>query len=531
MAAPSTTAEFLVLLRACELIDQGKLEACIGGLEAKGGLPAEPSQLATILVREGILTFFQVGRFLIGNTRGLRIGKYKMLERLGMGGVGSVYLCEHLWMRRAVAVKVLPAHKAEQHPALLARFYREANVVATLDHPNIVRAHDVDQEGGYHFLVMEYVDGTNLRDLVKKFGPLDIVRACHCIRQAAAALDQLHRAALVHRDIKPANILLDRQGAVKILDLGLARVFGDDAEAITRKHDNQAVLGTADYLAPEQARDSHEVDIRADLYSLGATFYYLLTGRPPFADGTLGQKLMWHQTREPESVRSLRPEVPEGLEGILRRMMAKRPEDRYQTPAEVVEALAEWTRAPVPRSRNREMPLLSPAARAFLASQASLAGGTALSAAAGNGGTPTVLERRVAIAAGAGKSGGTPGSSPGRGAGAVANVLDSPSGSNLGGPPSTVVGKKTTENPRPVLEEVKSVTRSKPAAALPPRKPSKNRGPAIRPRTPGDKLTPAGDGTRGRGPIRAWTRKKWVLWAGVGCGAVVLIGVVLRVLL
>jgi serine/threonine protein kinase len=527
MAAPTTSAELLGLLRACSLIDQARLEACVAKREAAGELPAEPSRLAPILVQEGVLTFFQAGRFLVGHTRGLRIGKYKILERLGIGGVGNVYLCEHPYMRRGVAVKVLPAHKAEQ-PALLARFYREAYVVATLNHPNIVRAHDVDQEGGCHFLVMEYMDGTNLRDLVKKFGPMDVGRACHCTRQVAEALDQLHRSGLVHRDVKPANILVDRQGTVKILDLGLARVF-DDSEGITRKHDHQAVLGTADFLSPEQARDSHEVDVRADIYSLGATFYYLLAGHPPFPDGTLSQKLMWHQTKDPESIRSLRPEVPAGIETVLRRMIAKAPEDRYQMPIEVVEALAEWTQTPVPRSRTREMPLLSPAARAFLTSQSALAGSPPAPAATSNGGTPTVLERRVAVVAAAGRAGGGDSSirSGRNGSVAATPPLDASSPRDSDGPPSTVVGKKTAENPRPVLV-VQSVKKAEPTVTSVTKAPAKPRAVARTKLASGPETTPKGP----TAPVRTWNaRKGWILWTGMGCAALVLIGVALRVLL
>src|SRR4029450_5696071 len=213
------------------------------------------------------------------------IGKYKVLEKLGAGGMGQVFLCEHKLMRRRVAVKVLPTAKAED-PSSLARFYREAKAIAAVDHPNIVRAYDIDQDENLHFLVMEYVDGTNLQDLVKKVGPLDPSRACHYIYGAAVGLQHAHEIGLVHRDIKPGNILVDRAGVVKILDMGLARFFNDEEDILTKKYDEN-VLGTADYLAPEQALESHTVDIRADIYSLGATFYYLLTGSPPLPPAAL----------------------------------------------------------------------------------------------------------------------------------------------------------------------------------------------------------------------------------------------------
>jgi serine/threonine protein kinase len=274
--------------------------------------------------------------------------------------MGSVYLCEHLFMRRRVAVKVLPTAKAED-PSALERFYREARAVAALDHPNIVRAYDIDQDDKLHFLVMEYIDGSSLQEIVKRHGPMEVRRVANYIRQAAAGLNHAHLAAgLIHRDIKPGNILLDRRGTIKVLDMGLARFFNDDDQPITQKFDEN-VLGTADYLAPEQALDSHNVDIRADIYSLGATFYFCLTGNTPF-EGTVAQKLIWHQTRPPRPVRSVRPDVPEDIAAIVEKMMSKDPKDRYATPLEIEDALASWTVDPIPVPPEHEMPRLSPAA-------------------------------------------------------------------------------------------------------------------------------------------------------------------------
>ena len=274
--------------------------------------------------------------------------------------MASVFLCEHKLMRRRVAIKVLPTAKADD-PSSLERFYREARVVASIDHPNIVRAYDIDQDENLHFLVMEYVDGTNLQDLVKKFGPLEIVRACHYIYGSAVGLQHAHEIGLVHRDIKPGNILIERTGVVKILDLGLARFFHDEEDALTKKYDEN-VLGTADYLAPEQALDSHAVDIRADIYSLGATFYYLLTASALFPEGSVAQKLIWHQNRHPKPIRSIRPEVPEAIAAVIDHMMEKDPAKRYQTPSEIMAALAPWVAMPIAPPADREMPHISPAA-------------------------------------------------------------------------------------------------------------------------------------------------------------------------
>ncbi|HEV3257499.1 MAG TPA: protein kinase [Gemmataceae bacterium] len=362
MPAPSTVDEFLQLVRKSGVVEDKRLDACLLKLRAAGGAPADAGQLAGLMVRDGILTQFQAQQFLLGKWKGFTIGKYKVLERLGSGGMGSVYLCEHKFMRRRTAVKVLPTAKADD-PASLERFYREARAVAALDHPNIVRAYDIDQEGKLHFLVMEYVDGSSLQEIIKKHGPMDITRAAHYIRQAAVGLQHAHHVArLVHRDVKPGNVLVDRHGVVKVLDMGLARFFLDEEDVLTKKYD-EAVLGTADYLAPEQAIDSHDVDIRADIYSLGATFYFLLTGATPFNEGTVAQKLIWHQTRQPKPIRTLRPEVPTELAAVLDKMMAKEPGQRYQTPAEVIEALAPWTQQPIPPPPEQEMPHLSLAAQ------------------------------------------------------------------------------------------------------------------------------------------------------------------------
>jgi serine/threonine protein kinase len=265
--------------------------------------------------------------------------------------MGTVYLCEHMMVGRRVAVKVLPTSQAD-NPAALGRFYREARAAGVLDHPNLVKAHDIDQDGALHFLVMEYVDGASLQAIVSRSGPLSPGRAAHYIA---------HSAGLIHRDVKPGNIMVERNGNVRVLDLGLARFYDDNIDPLTLKYDDQHVLGTADYVSPEQALDSHDVDIRADIYSLGATFYFCLTGRPPFLEGKVAQKLIWHKTRQPTSVQQLRPDVPEEMAAVLSRMMAKDPAQRYQTPAEVAEALAPWTADPLPPPAEEEMPRLCPA--------------------------------------------------------------------------------------------------------------------------------------------------------------------------
>jgi serine/threonine protein kinase len=374
MPSPTTNDEFLELVRKSGVVEEKRLTTYLERLRVAKLLPSEPAKLAAFLVRDGVLTRFQAEQFQQGKWRRFTIGKYKVLEKIGSGGMGNVFLCEHKLMRRRVAVKVLPVKGAEDTSSL-ERFYREARAVAALDHPNIVRAYDIDQDADLHFLVMEHVDGSSLQEIVKKTGPMDVLRACHYIRQAALGLQHAHDAAgLVHRDIKPGNILVDRNGIVKILDMGLARFFHDEEDVLTKKFEEN-VLGTADYLAPEQALDSHSVDIRADIYSLGATFYFCLTGRTPFVEGTVAQKLIWHQTRQPKPVRQLRPEAPEGLVAVLEKMMAKDPNQRHQTPAEVAEALAPWTQTPIPPPPQNEMPQLSAAAMGVSMTESSVSSG------------------------------------------------------------------------------------------------------------------------------------------------------------
>jgi len=341
MAAPATTDEFLTLVRRSGLVADEQLNSFVGQLQSQRAFPPKPSVLAERCVEAGLLYPYQAEQLMQGRHRGFTLGKYRILERIGMGGMGQVYLCEHERMRRRVAVKVLPS-AALKAAGALERFEREARAAASLDHPNIVRAFDLDQEGSLHFLVMEYVDGPTLYDMVRQNGPLDIEPACDYIRQAAVGLQHAHEAGLVHRDIKPSNILVDRQGTVKLLDLGLARFLDESGESITHKYDDNYVLGTADYVAPEQTRDSHNVDIRADIYSLGATFYFIVAGRPPFPEGTPSEKLTAHQTKTPPSLQSVRPEVPVGIAVLIEKMMAKAPYHRFQTPNEVAYALEAW---------------------------------------------------------------------------------------------------------------------------------------------------------------------------------------------
>jgi serine/threonine-protein kinase len=334
--------KFVDVVRKSELIDEARLSAALDEVSHAAGTDggSDTKTLAQLLVDRKLLTVWQCERLVEGRYKGFILGKYKLLGLLGTGGMSSVYLAEHMLMQRRVAIKVLPRGKVEDS-SYLARFRREAQAVAALDHRNIVRAYDIDNDGGTHYIVMEYVQGRDLNTIVKSDGPLDYDSAADYIRQAAEGLQHAHDAGLIHRDIKPANLLVDSRGTVKILDMGLARFTDEQQSSLTRMHDEN-VLGTADYLAPEQAKDSHAADHRADVYSLGCTLYYLLTGHPPFREGTLAQRIVKHQTEAPSSIYEDRPDAPQPLVDVCLRMMAKQPPARFQSAAEVSRVLGAW---------------------------------------------------------------------------------------------------------------------------------------------------------------------------------------------
>ena len=337
-----TVDVFLDLVRWSGLVEKGQIDGALLKLKAESGgqLPTNSDFVADWLVQSGVITRWQADRLLEGRHKGFFLGKYKLLGHLGTGGMSSVFLAEHVLMQRRVAIKVLPKDRVADS-SYLARFHREAQAAAVLDHRNIVRAYDVDNEGNNHYLVMEYIEGRNLHHVVKEDGPLAYATAAEYIRQAAEGLAHAHQAGLVHRDVKPANLLVDQKNVVKVLDLGLARFTDEGKTSLTVKFDEN-VLGTADYLAPEQALDSHGVDARADIYGLGCSLYYLLTGHPPFPDGTLPQRLVMHQRQPPPSIFLDRPDAPQELVDICAKMMAKKPDQRYQSADEVAKVLAQW---------------------------------------------------------------------------------------------------------------------------------------------------------------------------------------------
>lgn len=340
----ASTAEFVELVRA--LLDSSQREELAGLV----GSITDPKMLAKELMRRSWLTPFQVNQVFQGRARELTLGPYILLERLGQGGMGQVFKARHQVMNRVVALKVIRGERLGNAEAV-ARFRREIQTTAQLAHPHIVLAHDAGQVGDQHFLVMEFIQGMDLARLIKKMGPLPVAQACDYVRQAALGLQHAHERGLVHRDIKPSNLLVSADGMVKVLDLGLARPLPANVQGEHELTRSGAVVGSPDFLAPEQARDAHVVDIRADIYSLGCTLYFLLAGRAPFPESSLTQKLLWHQHDEPASLTELRADVSAEVVGIVNRMLAKEPAARFQTPAEVAVALTPFcqgSRLPLP---------------------------------------------------------------------------------------------------------------------------------------------------------------------------------------
>ena len=256
---------------------------------------------------------------------------------VGGGGMGAVFRAWDTSLHRTVAVKVLSLRQAGDSEGL-RRFQTEARSAARLDHPNIARAHYVGEDRGVQYIVFEYIDGTNVRDLVYGNGPFQLGDALNVALQLSAALAHAGERDVVHRDIKPSNIIIAHDGLAKLVDMGLARIeYLEQTE-----HDETATgvtLGTFDYISPEQARNPRDADIRSDIYSLGCTLFFMLTGRPPFRDGTVLQKLLAHQGDAPPDVREMRPDVPDMMAAVLATMLAKKPEDRFQTPADLSIAL------------------------------------------------------------------------------------------------------------------------------------------------------------------------------------------------
>jgi serine/threonine protein kinase len=304
--------------------------------------------VADLLQSRDRITEFQARALREGRADSLVVGNYLLLDLLGSGGMGAVYRAQHRRMKRQVAIKFL-TRLGDRSPAHFQRFQREVEAVAALSHPNIVAAYDADESRMGPFLVMEYVVGSDLAHLVASHGPMRLSEALDASAQAARGMDYAHRQGVIHRDLKPANLLRDQSGTIKVTDLGLARFRGEGAEirddGLTQ---SGSVFGTVDYMSPEQALDSKSADHRSDIYSLGCTLYYLLTAQPMYSGETMMAKLLAHRTRPVPSLRDVRSDVPEALDDGFRRLVAKEPDDRPGSMAEVVRILESARPADVP---------------------------------------------------------------------------------------------------------------------------------------------------------------------------------------
>lgn len=338
--ATVSVEQYQDLLRRSGLIEPPRLDQVLDEIQQEhGGRVTDSKILGEALVQAKVITAWQHEKLMRGRCKGFFMGRYKLLRHIAKGGMSDVLLAQDTEKKRIVALKVFPPQFLEKG-SYFARFKREARTQHDCNHPNIVKAYEFGQEGKLFYMTLEYIDGPDFVRLVEQQGPLPVRQAAEYIRQACVALAYAHARNMIHRDIKPGNLMLNRQGQVKLLDLGLARVE-DENGSLTVKH-NENSLGTADYISPEQSLDSHNVDGRTDIYSLGGTFFFLLTGRPPYNEGTPVQRMMAHMNAPPPVVSDIRDDVPEFIVNLIRSMMAKKAKDRPPSMAAVHNALANW---------------------------------------------------------------------------------------------------------------------------------------------------------------------------------------------
>lgn len=340
----TTAQDFITLLRKSRLLSEAQLAEASRELAAAPKRP--PAEWAHELIARGWLTDWQSKQLLNGRYA-FFMGKYKLLERLGGGGMGVVFTAHHAMTDRVVALKVMNK-TVLSNPLAMKRFQAEVRLLCALSHPNIIGAYDADCAGGMHFLVMEYGHGQDLRVWLRQHPQLPIDWVCDCIRQAALGLEHAHQRGLVHRDIKPENLLVEdpepwSRPQVKILDLGLARWMGDEPPDEAALRVPGQIMGTVDYIAPEQVEQTDLADVRSDIFSLGCTLFKCLTGALPYEGKTSSEKLVARVSQDARLASSLRPEIPPELDRIVARMLHRDPEKRYQSPAEIADALFPFT--------------------------------------------------------------------------------------------------------------------------------------------------------------------------------------------
>lgn len=333
--------QFLKNLLRSGLLDRAQLDEAVRALPPP---QRTPDALAAHLIKLGRLTRFQAYKVMNGAVVGLVLGPFQVLAPLGKGGMGNVYLSRDSRNKILVALKVLPPKRAREEEKLRVRFQREMNLSRMLNHPRLARSYDAGIYQGVHYIAMEFIPGQSMYKLVSSGGLLAVPRAARLFAEVAEGLDHAHSHGLIHRDLKPSNILVTPNDHAKVLDMGLAIIQGEVANDRTIVGGQGYVVGTMDYLAPEQAEDAFKVDGRADIYSLGCSLYYVLTGRPPFPGGNALQKIMRHYTEEPVPVEQVNPAIPPAFAAMVRKMMAKKASERYATMAAVRQDLLPWAK-------------------------------------------------------------------------------------------------------------------------------------------------------------------------------------------
>jgi serine/threonine protein kinase len=332
--------DFLKTILRSGLLDREHLQAALRTVPQ--GQRGDPQALAEHLVRNGKLSRFQARKLLEGTALGLKLGPFQVLAPVGKGGMGTVYLARDSRSDQLLALKVLPPKRAREEERILARFRREMEMCYRVAHPNLAWTYEVGVCQGVYFIAMEFIPGNNLFNLVSKEGPLPVPRAARLFAEVASALEHAHMQGLIHRDLKPSNIVITPNDHAKVLDLGLALMQGEIPTDRTVVGGQGYVVGSMDYIAPEQAEDASKADPRSDIYGLGCTLYFVLTGRPPFPGGKAQDKIQCHRTQEPVPINELNPNVPAGFIEVVRKMTAKRPEERFASAAEVQEELEKW---------------------------------------------------------------------------------------------------------------------------------------------------------------------------------------------
>jgi eukaryotic-like serine/threonine-protein kinase len=343
---PNAPADRLLeALRKSGLLSAARIDQLIAG--APKGVARDPDKFGEYLVQLEVVTHFQVTKLKQGTFQGLVLGPYQILSPLGKGGMGTVYLARDMrkpeGRKGLVALKVLPPKRAREEDRVLARFLREMDMAQRVDHRHLTRTFAAGDIGGVHYIAMEYIRGQSLRRVVADQGPLSVARAAQLFAEVADGLDHAHETGLVHRDLKPANIMVTPNGHAKILDLGLALAVDEELPADKMIVGGQGyVLGTMDYIAPEQVDDPTGVDARADLYAMGCSLYFALTGQPPFPGGSSQEKMKRHRTEHPDPLTDFNPTVPVEFARVVQKLMEKSPGRRYQTARAAREAMLPW---------------------------------------------------------------------------------------------------------------------------------------------------------------------------------------------